>query len=174
MRPITFSFSAPLSGRRTRTGNPQTTLYFRKTGKPRLAQKITPRRPLHAGKVPNGVRLEKPAAPANRSAACRKFFSLLLSSCTELVLWSWRRESNPRPSDYKSDALPTELRQQLGTDAPPRKLIPRIPSRCPGQLYKVTQGKLRRNQRLRETTLTVLSFPPDRISCELDEPSPSL
>ena len=25
--------------------------------------------------------------------------------------WSWRRESNPRPSDYKSDALPTELRQ---------------------------------------------------------------
>ena len=24
---------------------------------------------------------------------------------------SWRRELNPRPSDYKSDALPTELRQ---------------------------------------------------------------
>ena len=54
--------------------------------------------------------------------------------------WSWRRESNPRPSDYKSDALPTELRQQtLGKDALPRKLIPRIPSRCPGQLYKVPQ-----------------------------------
>ncbi len=29
------------------------------------------------------------------------------------VLWSWRRDSNPRPSDYKSDALPTELRQQI-------------------------------------------------------------
>jgi hypothetical protein len=28
-------------------------------------------------------------------------------------LWSWRRELNPRPSDYKSDALPTELRQRL-------------------------------------------------------------
>src|SRR5581483_6066734 len=28
------------------------------------------------------------------------------------VLWSWRRDSNPRPSDYKSDALPAELRQQ--------------------------------------------------------------
>jgi hypothetical protein len=26
--------------------------------------------------------------------------------------WSWRRDLNPRPSDYKSDALPTELRQQ--------------------------------------------------------------
>ena len=30
-----------------------------------------------------------------------------LSQC-----WSWRRDLNPRPSDYKSDALPTELRQQ--------------------------------------------------------------
>src|ERR1700683_1070764 len=26
--------------------------------------------------------------------------------------WSWRRGLNPRPSDYKSDALPTELRQR--------------------------------------------------------------
>ena len=26
--------------------------------------------------------------------------------------WSWREESNPRPADYKSAALPTELRQQ--------------------------------------------------------------
>src|SRR2546427_3456607 len=25
--------------------------------------------------------------------------------------WSWRRESNPRPSAYKADALPAELRQ---------------------------------------------------------------
>ena len=29
-----------------------------------------------------------------------------------LILWSWRRDLNPRPSDYKSDALPTELRQR--------------------------------------------------------------
>src|SRR5690554_4334093 len=27
-------------------------------------------------------------------------------------IWSWREESNPRPADYKSAALPTELRQQ--------------------------------------------------------------
>src|SRR5204863_8650719 len=26
-------------------------------------------------------------------------------------LWSWRRESNPRPSAYKAGALPAELRQ---------------------------------------------------------------
>jgi hypothetical protein len=31
--------------------------------------------------------------------------------------WSWRRDLNPRPSDYKSDALPAELRQPF----PPRK-----------------------------------------------------
>ncbi len=30
--------------------------------------------------------------------------------------WSWRQESNPRPADYKSAALPTELRQP-GRDA---------------------------------------------------------
>ena len=28
-----------------------------------------------------------------------------------LPKWSWRRDLNPRPSDYKSDALPAELRQ---------------------------------------------------------------
>ena len=28
-----------------------------------------------------------------------------------LVRWSWRRDLNPRPADYKSAALPTELRQ---------------------------------------------------------------
>ncbi len=28
--------------------------------------------------------------------------------------WSWREELNPRPTDYKSVALPTELRQQRG------------------------------------------------------------
>jgi hypothetical protein len=30
--------------------------------------------------------------------------------------WSWRRDSNPRPSDYKSDALPAELRQPPQTN----------------------------------------------------------
>ena len=31
-----------------------------------------------------------------------------------LLKWSWREESNPRPADYKSAALPTELRQLSG------------------------------------------------------------
>jgi hypothetical protein len=43
-------------------------------------------------------------------AATSRAFALL--SNPSLLLWSWRRDLNPRPSDYKSDALPTELRQQ--------------------------------------------------------------
>ena len=27
--------------------------------------------------------------------------------------WSWRTDLNPRPADYKSAALPTELRQRV-------------------------------------------------------------
>src|SRR5438094_2909391 len=30
---------------------------------------------------------------------------------THACPWSWRRDLNPRPADYKSAALPTELRQ---------------------------------------------------------------
>ncbi len=30
---------------------------------------------------------------------------------SRVTTWSWRRDLNPRPSDYKSDALPAELRQ---------------------------------------------------------------
>ena len=123
--------------------NPQTNpFYFRNTGKPRLAQKI-PRRSLHAGKFPNGVCLEKPAAPLPSPPNRRKIVSsfVVTLSCS-VVLWSWRRDLNPRPPDYKSGALPTELRQQLGKDAPSRKLIPLIPARCPGQLIKLSQWEL--------------------------------
>jgi hypothetical protein len=42
-----------------------------------------------------------------------------LSQTISLIEWSWRRGLNPRPSDYKSDALPTELRQHsLSTSTP--------------------------------------------------------
>src|ERR1019366_7862824 len=47
------------------------------------------------------------AAPLARVAAQTSSVSGIL------FFWSWRRESNPRPSHYKSDALPTELRQQV-------------------------------------------------------------
>ena len=46
----------------------------------------------------------------------RRFGSLVSAS----FLWSWRRDLNPRPSDYKSDALPAELRQLIPTRKPSR------------------------------------------------------
>src|SRR5262245_42968525 len=36
---------------------------------------------------------------------------MFLELLTYVCRWSWRRELNPRPADYKSAALPTELRQ---------------------------------------------------------------
>src|SRR5208282_4917181 len=79
--------------------------------------------------VPNGVRwknLLRRHLPS--PVACRNFVS-----------WSWRRDSNPRPSVYKTDALPTELRQHFGEPRPTGTSIPLIPSRCPGQLIKLSQ-----------------------------------
>ena len=31
---------------------------------------------------------------------------------SRLLIWSWRWDLNPQPADYKSAALPIELRQQ--------------------------------------------------------------
>ena len=56
----------------------------------------------------------------------------------ETILWSWRRDLNPRPSDYKSDALPTELRQRLEARSIRRNTSP-VPSERTGQLFKVPQ-----------------------------------
>jgi hypothetical protein len=64
-----------------------------------------------------------PPAIANSGGCCwNQFFSRraasgLACSCYASAarswpqFWSWRRDLNPRPSDYKSDALPAELRQ---------------------------------------------------------------
>ncbi len=49
-------------------------------------------------------------------------------------LWSWRRELNPRPSDYKSDALPTELRQRYLL----RRFCTRAPCRAAKRLERET------------------------------------
>src|ERR1017187_9237687 len=77
--------------------------------------------------------LEKPVAPLPSPPPAGKY-----------VAWSWRRDLNPRPSDYKSDALPTELRQQIREkDVLSPKPIPLIIARCPGQLFKVSQRELR-------------------------------
>ena len=58
--------------------------------------------------------------------------------------WSWRRDLNPRPSDYKSDALPAELRQQCWNFPYrlPTQGVPKL-SRRPGQRSKVSTPLLR-------------------------------
>jgi hypothetical protein len=55
---------------------------------------------------------------------------------------SWRRDLNPRPSDYKSDALPTELRQRSSNQKKITKgqlnckgLSCREQFRCPDELF---------------------------------------
>src|ERR1700737_4783844 len=48
---------------------------------------------------------------AHRPAICRYCF-LMGHRPVPTRLRSWRRELNPRPADYKSAALPTELRQR--------------------------------------------------------------
>ena len=51
----------------------------------------------------------------NRTCETRSRISVQRPSCSFRgcirSIWSWRRDLNPRPSDYKSDALPAELRQ---------------------------------------------------------------
>ncbi len=59
----------------------------------------------------------------------------------ETKLWSWRRDLNPRPSDYKSDALPAELRQPEQPVFPALKTRPRHRSRSRFTIAKVTTGR---------------------------------
>ena len=44
------------------------------------------------------------SAPFNHSGTSPRY---------NIEFWSWREESNPQPADYKSAALPIELRQRF-------------------------------------------------------------
>jgi hypothetical protein len=54
---------------------------------------------------PSGMESHAPCSGASKTVARTNKVTLAAE------LWSWRRDLNPRPSDYKSDALPAELRQ---------------------------------------------------------------
>ena len=56
----------------------------------------------------------------------------------KLRFWSWRRDLNPRPSDYKSDALPAELRQPAWP-SPQADRTSMILHCQPGQTMSLTQ-----------------------------------
>ena len=58
--------------------------------------------------LPRRTESTQPGLITRRRTAQKSAFSGRLRAAIE---WSWRRDLNPRPSDYKSDALPTELRQ---------------------------------------------------------------
>jgi hypothetical protein len=94
-----------------------------------LVETISPVEQLHFHSPPNPLP-RIPALPENlrlvgactsvgspqRTEPAKNFISPDLQTCCRpsfriVSKWSWRRDLNPRPSDYKSDALPAELRQ---------------------------------------------------------------
>ena len=97
--------------------------------------------------------LESGAYFLQRPPHCQQFFPLISQTYLHILTrkrdrytpegeWSWREESNPRPADYKSAALPTELRQHSLTT---RELLT-SPLSGGGILGEVTSA---RNSRLR-------------------------
>ena len=66
--------------------------------------------------------LPEQARRARKTARRRKLLAVSISRIRPRIAWSWRRDLNPRPSDYKSDALPTELRQPAHGRSPRKTL----------------------------------------------------
>jgi hypothetical protein len=111
------------------------------------------------------------SAAINHSATC----ALCLLCVWESGCWSWRRDLNPRPSDYKSDALPAELRQPTLLASPDRhqpKTNPHNKQRCQNVRSAVfdfttetgVERKGPRTQSLRQET-TVRDAVPTRLPC---------
>src|ERR1700678_2173398 len=70
-------------------------------------------RPETSGKSEHAPQVGSPrrTGPAFKKYVRRPIQPVSGSAFRFTFLWSWRRDLNPRPSDYKSDALPAELRQ---------------------------------------------------------------
>ena len=64
---------------------------------------------------PKSVTADLQSAPFGRSGTYPYIYINLI-----INIWSWRLESNPQPADYKSAALPIELRQHY----PIKKMVP--------------------------------------------------
>jgi hypothetical protein len=97
---------------------------FRKSGKPRIAPtdyraKITTSR----------IKLRMECVGKTCCAATYRVLPpagirVLKNRFRTFAYWSWRRDLNPRPPDYKSGALPTELRQHSGNRALQAQVYP--------------------------------------------------
>ena len=57
---------------------------------------------------PKSVTADLQSAPFGRSGT---YPYIIFLRFRDFYIWSWRLESNPQPADYKSAALPIELRQ---------------------------------------------------------------
>ena len=79
-----------------------------------------------------------------------------LATREPLHAWSWRWDSNPQPADYKSAALPVELRQQ-GT---------------PIKLFFLTHSLPAVNKKCRAFTTNYKALKLDRQPTNLDPTSP--
>jgi hypothetical protein len=90
----------------------------------------------HLETILNGVlwKTIKAAAPRKPCVPEPVVFDSIRSPVLDRQCWSWRRDLNPRPSDYKSDALPTELRQQTRKRHPHGRISPIDPFRMSGTI----------------------------------------
>jgi hypothetical protein len=64
---------------------------------------------------PKALPTDLQSVPFGHSGTSPALSSSMVTNCgaeSSFVKWSWRWDSNPRPADYKSAALPTELRQR--------------------------------------------------------------
>ncbi len=80
-------------------------------------------------RTPQGARLPPELSMANAARESTGRYPHPLHPTRPLPLaapgiWSWRRDLNPRPPDYKSGALPAELRQPDGPKTPDRRDLP--------------------------------------------------
>ena len=95
---------------------------------------LTARPPVHNSKTRGAARStpthSADAFPRRSQKKPGRQFGMIAAGYSGPKLWSWRRDLNPRPSDYKSDALPAELRQpEQPCSLPPTagSQLPRLP-----------------------------------------------
>ena len=53
------------------------------------------------------------SAPFGHSGTLPCHIKFIRDRCRHPTMWSWWTDLNPRPADYKSAALPTELHQHV-------------------------------------------------------------
>ena len=95
---------------------------------------MPPRRSLARRKSPEWSALEKPVAPLPSPPPAEILCFAVVSGAGEGI-------RTPDPLITNQMLYRLSYASNLGKDAPSRKLIPLIPSRCPGQLFKVPHGE---------------------------------